>query len=80
MNEEIEALRGQMHGLSQLLTHVILQMTPIDAARAAAGLSLEHFGTQGYDESEPGNPHEMQARHELVQTYLDLLKAVAQRA
>ncbi len=78
-NQEISTLRGHIHALNQVLTQVIFQMAPVDAARAAAGLSLEHFGSRGFDESEPGDPHETQARHQLIETYLDFLKAVAQR-
>lgn len=73
MNEEIEALRTQVEVLSQVVTQVIAQMAPIDAARAAAGLAMEHQ----LSEQEHGQSVD---RSQLVGAYLGLLGAVAQRA
>ena len=79
-NDEIETKRGQVHALNMVLTHVIAQMPQVAAARAAAGLAVEHFGSVGYDQNEPGNPHEIEGRTALVEVYLELLKAAALRA
>lgn len=80
MNEEVNTLQGHVHAMNLVLTQLILQMTPVQAARAAAGLAVEHFGSQEYDEASPSNPGEIQARTALTETYLAVLEAVSQRA
>lgn len=72
MNEEVEALMGQMRAVTLTLTAVITAMPPDAAAEAAVNLraSLDVQREEGLG---PGDA----SRDGIAEAYVDLLQAVA---
>ena len=77
---DLDALRGQASALSSVLTAIIETLPPLNAAQAALKLKMSNLETQSLDASEGTPPVEAQIRDAVVEAYLGLLGAAAQRA
>lgn len=81
MKEEISipALQGTVHALSIVLTQVIAcTMTPLQAAQAAVAVKIERETLRdAVDYSTP--EEEIAATERILDLYVDLLSAAAQR-
>jgi hypothetical protein len=74
---EIDALSGQIAGLSEVITSIITTLPRLKAAQAAVALALSREENQRTDELDM----ESFAHHRdnLVEQFLQLLSAVAKR-
>ena len=79
MNNESEAVIGNAHGITMVLTALIQSLSPVQAAQVALELKMAQVDQLNHDVDDQTSQPAADARNALVDAYLGLLSSVAER-
>lgn len=76
-NEQYDVLQGQLQALSMVISTILSNQDPLNAAQMAVHLKMSQLEEQALDTENETPPRNSKIRDSLLESYLDLLSAAA---